>query len=74
MQYWEDCFLDSVAQERDIIGMDQGPGEMIDRLHNSLTLNRECLLRLTICSLKCFKNFCKFIQEYMLFNGIIKKI
>ena len=32
MQFWEDSFLDTVAQERDIIGMDQGPGEMIDRL------------------------------------------
>ena len=32
MQFWEDAFLDAVAQERDIIGMDQGPGEMIDRL------------------------------------------
>ncbi|XP_074660769.1 MAP kinase-activating death domain protein-like [Tubulanus polymorphus] len=31
MQFWEDVFLDAVAQERDIIGMDQGPGEMIDR-------------------------------------------
>ena len=31
MQFWEDAFLDAVAQERDIIGMDQGPGEMMDR-------------------------------------------
>lgn len=31
MQFWEDVFLDAVAQERDIIGMDQGPAEMIDR-------------------------------------------
>ena len=31
MQFWEDSFLDTVAQERDIIGMDQGPGDMIDR-------------------------------------------
>lgn len=31
MQFWEDVFLDAVAQERDIIGMDQGPGEMMDR-------------------------------------------
>ena len=31
MQFWEDAFLDVVAQERDIIGMDQGPGEMMER-------------------------------------------
>lgn len=35
MQFWEDMFLDAVAQERDIIGMDQGPGEMMER-YNSL--------------------------------------
>ena len=31
MQFWEDSFLDAVAQERDIIGMDQGPTEMMER-------------------------------------------
>ncbi|VDI48556.1 Hypothetical predicted protein [Mytilus galloprovincialis] len=31
MQFWEDVYLDAVAQERDIIGMDQGPGEMMER-------------------------------------------
>ena len=30
-QFWEDAFLDAVAQERDMIGMDQGPGEMMER-------------------------------------------
>ena len=25
-------FLDAVAQERDIVGMDQGPNEMMERL------------------------------------------
>ncbi|ELU16417.1 hypothetical protein CAPTEDRAFT_163503 [Capitella teleta] len=34
MQFWEDAFLDAVAQERDIIGMDQGPSEMMDRYHS----------------------------------------
>lgn len=32
MQFWEDCFLDAVAQERDMVGMDQGPSEMMERL------------------------------------------
>lgn len=30
MQFWEDAFLDAVSQERDMIGMDQGPSEMMD--------------------------------------------
>lgn len=31
MEFWEDCFLDSVAQERELVGMDQGPSEMMER-------------------------------------------
>lgn len=31
MQFWEDAFLDAVAQEREIVGMDLSPTEMIDR-------------------------------------------
>lgn len=31
MDFWENVFLDSVATERDAVGMDQGPVEMIDR-------------------------------------------
>jgi hypothetical protein len=31
MQFWEDAFLDAVAQERDMAGMDQGPIEMMER-------------------------------------------
>lgn len=31
MQFWEDAFLDAVSQERDMIGMDQGPSEMMER-------------------------------------------
>ncbi|XP_038049379.1 MAP kinase-activating death domain protein-like isoform X3 [Patiria miniata] len=36
VQFWEDSFLDSVAAERDAVGMDQGPAEMIHR-YDSLT-------------------------------------
>lgn len=32
MQFWEDAFIDAVSHEREIVGMDQGPGEMMDRL------------------------------------------
>ena len=30
-QFWEDAFLDAVSQERDLVGMVQGPGEMMER-------------------------------------------
>ena len=36
MQFWEDMFLDAVAQERDIIGMDQRPSEMMERSVNGM--------------------------------------
>lgn len=31
LQFWEDAFLDAVMLEREGMGMDQGPQEMIDR-------------------------------------------
>uniref|UniRef100_H2Z2B8 UDENN domain-containing protein n=1 Tax=Ciona savignyi TaxID=51511 RepID=H2Z2B8_CIOSA len=31
MMFWEDVFLDAVAMERDAVGMDQGPTDMIER-------------------------------------------
>ena len=31
MIFWENIFFDVVAKERDIVGMDQEPSEMIDR-------------------------------------------
>ena len=31
MQFWEDSYLDAVAAERDAIGMDQGPAEILKR-------------------------------------------
>ncbi|MCP9265477.1 MAP kinase-activating death domain protein [Dirofilaria immitis] len=34
MDFWENAFFDVVAQERDIIGMDQEPCEMIDRYYS----------------------------------------
>jgi len=45
MQFWEDAFLDAVSQERDMVGMDQGPGEMMERLVSlSVALKRVGLL------------------------------
>lgn len=37
MQFWEDAFLDAVMLEREGMGMDQGPQEMMDRLECSLS-------------------------------------
>lgn len=31
MQFWEDAYLDAVMLEREGMGMDQGPQEMIER-------------------------------------------
>ncbi|KAG9510561.1 MAP kinase-activating death domain protein [Fragariocoptes setiger] len=33
MQFWEEAFLDAVSHERELTGMDEGPGEMLERYH-----------------------------------------
>lgn len=33
LQFWEDAFLDAVMLEREGMGMDQGPQEMIERFN-----------------------------------------
>lgn len=38
MQFWEDAFLDAVSQERDMIGMDQGPIEMMERFVSIISI------------------------------------
>ncbi|KAH9522625.1 hypothetical protein DERF_006191 [Dermatophagoides farinae] len=43
MQFWEDVFLDAVSQERDLIGMDQGPGEMMSRYHTLSEIDKKRL-------------------------------
>lgn len=43
MQFWEDIFLDAVSQERDLIGMDQGPGEMMNRYHTLSEMDKKRL-------------------------------
>ena len=39
-QFWEDTFLDSVAQEREAIGMDSGACEMMER-YRGLSANEK---------------------------------
>lgn len=41
LQFWEDAFLDAVMLEREGMGMDQGPHEMIERS------NQFCFLMLS---------------------------
>jgi len=41
MQFWEDTFLDSVAMERDAVGMDQVPMDMIERYKSGNTHDRK---------------------------------
>jgi hypothetical protein len=43
MQFWEDAYLDAVSQERDIVGMDQGPGEMMERYRSLSDVDRRRL-------------------------------
>ncbi|CAH8527637.1 unnamed protein product [Schistosoma turkestanicum] len=52
LQFWEDCFLDTVAQERDILGMDFRPKDLLYKYHNAssllkrkqMELEEDCLL------------------------------
>ncbi|XP_074603461.1 rab3 GDP-GTP exchange factor isoform X2 [Brevipalpus obovatus] len=43
MQFWEDAFLDVVSHERELIGMDQGPGEMMDRYRSLSDIDKKRL-------------------------------
>lgn len=43
LQFWEDAFLDAVAQERDIRGMDFHPMELLDRYNTATPLKRKHL-------------------------------
>lgn len=36
LQFWEDAFLDAVMLEREGMGMDQGPQEMIERCRRNV--------------------------------------
>lgn len=40
VQFWEDAYLDAVMLEREGMGMDQGPQEMIERFHTTDPLSK----------------------------------
>ncbi len=61
LQFWEDVFLDAVSQERDIIGLDQGPSEMMERYNllgnaekKRLELDEDHLLAVMLYNLIAF--------------------
>ena len=43
IQFWEEAFLDAVSHERCLFGMDQGPGEMLERYKLLYELDRKRL-------------------------------
>ena len=43
LQFWEDLFCDAVAQERDLIGMDTGADELLER-YRALAENEKRVL------------------------------
>lgn len=49
LQFWEDAFLDAVMLEREGMGMDQGPQEMIERSSHTMP--------------HCERNACLFVQD-----------
>lgn len=65
MVFWENAFFDAVAQERDIIGMDQEPSEMMDRYSSlsdverkRLELDEDRLLSTLLHNLTAFMVMC----------------
>ena len=70
MQFWEDTFLDAVAQERDIIGLDQGASEMMERYkqlgaaeRKRLELDEDRLLAVMLYNLIAFMIMMKVGKE-----------
>ncbi|CAK9292511.1 unnamed protein product [Gordionus sp. m RMFG-2023] len=60
-QFWQDIFLDAVTQERDMIGMDIGPSEMMNRFvflseteKKRLELEEDNLLAIQLLNLVSF--------------------
>ncbi|XP_023229824.1 MAP kinase-activating death domain protein-like isoform X3 [Centruroides sculpturatus] len=43
VQFWEDAFLDAVSQERDMVGMDQDPSEMMERYQSLSEMDKKRL-------------------------------
>ncbi|CAB3400657.1 unnamed protein product [Caenorhabditis bovis] len=65
-QFWENAFVDLVAQEREIVGMDQEPSEMIDRY---ATLNESEKKRLELEEDRLLSTLLHNMTAYMIMCG-----
>lgn len=85
MDFWENAFFDVVAQERDIIGMDQEPCEMIDRYcslseseKRRLELDEDHLLSTLLHNLTSYMIMCgggqRAVQQVIIFSNIFLHI
>ena len=43
MSFWEHCFYDSVAAEREVVGMDIGPVELLERYDHEIRVSLKYL-------------------------------
>ncbi|CAH8536336.1 unnamed protein product [Schistosoma bovis] len=71
MQFWEDTFFDTVAQERDILGLDQAPTEMLEQFANMNTTQK----RIVILKEDRLLAFCLYnLTAYMILMNVDKSI
>lgn len=71
MVFWEIAFFDMVAKERDIIGMDQEPSEMIDRYSGLSESERK---RLELDEDRILSNLLHNMISYMVMCGAPTKV
>ncbi|VDD91121.1 unnamed protein product [Enterobius vermicularis] len=71
MVFWENIFFDVVAKERDIVGMDQEPSEMIDR-YSSLSDSEK--KRLELDEDRLLATLLHNLTAYMVMCGVDHKV
>lgn len=67
MQFWEDVYLDAVSHEREVVGMDQGPGEMMERYRSLSDVDRR---RLEIEEDRLLSTLLYNLTAFMVMTGI----
>ncbi|KAK4472012.1 hypothetical protein MN116_005388, partial [Schistosoma mekongi] len=72
MQFWEDTFFDTVAQERDILGLDQAPMETIEHFaHMNATQKRIVLLKEDRLLALCLYNLTAYMTLMNVDKGLL---
>ncbi|KAH8875911.1 MAP kinase-activating death domain protein [Schistosoma japonicum] len=72
MQFWEDTFFDTVAQERDILGLDQAPMETIEHFaHMNATQKRIVLLKEDRLLALCLYNLTAYMTSMNVDKGLL---